>query len=148
MKKQAVAFFTMFSLIMMLAIYYITLPEKDAKITSKEVDVMAKLNKKTKENKNIEKEKNDDIISDSEADEASKNEAIVENEMIKENEKLQNDCMNAIKEAGYESHVEIKEKTAYITILNQKEQKDIVNSVIKSAYPLLKNNYFIEVCFK
>lgn len=148
MKRQAIAFFTMFSLVMMLSIYYITLPDEDATVNSKDTSVVAKLNERTDENKKDETEKNNEIISDPEADEQKKSAAIIENEKIKENEKLQNECVDAIKKVGYESHVEIKEKTVYITILNQKEDAEIVTKTLKSCFPIVGNDFFLEVSFK
>lgn len=84
MKKQALAFFTMFSLILMLSIYYITLP-KEVNTSKKSESVIASLDKEKKESKETATDSNNQVISDPESSENDKSEAISENEQLKEN---------------------------------------------------------------
>lgn len=146
MKKQAIAFFTMFSLILMLSIYYITLPNESANMSKKDVPVISDLNKDSDENKKVEKESNDDIISDPNADEKTKNEAIIKNETLKESEKLETTLMSKLKELGNDTSIEVKEKTIYINV-EAKEEQSIAASIMKEVYKEVGNKYFIEVSF-
>lgn len=146
MKKQAIAFFTMFSLILMLSIYYITLPKDTAKTSKTDVSVISTLDEEKESNTQEEKEKNDDVISDPDTDEDSKNEAILKNETLKENEELQKSYSKMISDMGYENSVEIKEKTVYITVLGEQDDS-VASTIMKTLYKEIGNKYFIEVSF-
>lgn len=146
MKKQAIAFFTMFSLILMLSIYYITLPKETAKTSKTDVSVISTLDEEKESNTQEEKEKNDDVISDPDTDEDSKNEAILKNETLKENEELQKSYSKMISDMGYENSVEIKEKTVYITVSGEQDDT-VASTIMKTLYKEIGNKYFIEVSF-
>lgn len=146
MKKQAIAFFTMFSLILMLSIYYITLPKDTAKTSKTDVSVISTLDEEKESNTQEEKEKNDDVISDPDTDEDSKNEAILKNETLKENEELQKSYSKMISDMGYENSVEIKEKTVYITVSGEQDDT-VASTIMKTLYKEIGNKYFIEVSF-
>lgn len=146
MKKQAIAFFTMFSLILMLSIYYITLPKDTAKTSKTDVSVISTLDEEKESNTQEEKEKNDDVISDPDTDEDSKNEAILKNETLKENEELQKSYSKMISDMGYENSVEIKEKTVYITVSGEQDDS-VASTIMKTLYKEIGNKYFIEVSF-
>lgn len=146
MKKQAIAFFTMFSLILMLSIYYITLPKETAKTSKTDVSVISSLDEEKESNTQEEKEKNDDVISDPDTDEDSKNEAILKNETLKENEELQKSYSKMISDMGYENSVEIKEKTVYITVSGEQDDT-VASTIMKTLYKEIGNKYFIEVSF-
>lgn len=146
MKKQAIAFFTMFSLILMLSIYYITLPKDTAKTSKSDVSVISTLDEEKESNTQEEKEKNDDVISDPDTDEDSKNEAILKNETLKENEELQKSYSKMISDMGYENSVEIKEKTVYITVSGEQDDS-VASTIMKTLYKEIGNKYFIEVSF-
>lgn len=146
MKKQAIAFFTMFSLILMLSIYYITLPKDTAKTSKTDVSVISTLDEEKESNTQEEKEKNDDVISDPDTDEDSKNEAILKNETLKENEDLQKSYSKMISDMGYENSVEIKEKTVYITVSGEQDDT-VASTIMKTLYKEIGNKYFIEVSF-
>lgn len=146
MKKQAIAFFTMFSLILMLSIYYITLPNETANTKHKDAPVIADLSKDSDANKKAEKESNDDIISDPNVDENTKNEAIIKNETLKESEQLETTLQTKLKELGHDTSIEVKEKTIYVSV-NAKEEQSIAASIMKEVYKEVGNKYFIEVSF-
>lgn len=146
MKKQAIAFFTMFSLILMLSIYYITLPNETAKVSKNDVSVISDLDDKSENSKQNEEEKNNDVISDPDADEESKNEAILKNEALKESKELESSYHKIITDMGYENSVEIKEKTIYVSVKGEQDDS-IASSIMKALYKESENKYFIEVSF-
>lgn len=147
MKKQALAFFTMFSLILMLSIYYITLP-KEVNTSKKSESVIASLDKEKKESKETATDSNNQVISDPESSENDKNEAISENEQLKENAKKEEEYKTCVKELGYESSVEIKDKTIYVSVKEEEESDEIARSIMKALYEKSQNAYFIEINFK
>ncbi len=146
MKKQAIAFFTMFSLLLMLAIYYITLPEESANSSVNDISVISEISENTQEGKEEEMEKNDEIISDPDSNEEEKNEAILKNETLKANRTIETDIQKKLQEMGYETNVEIKEKTIYVTIAKEKDE-EIAKAVMKAVYEEIQDKYFIEVGF-
>lgn len=147
MKKQALAFFTMFSLILMLSIYYITLP-KEVNTTKKSESVISTLDDDSKKSKETTKENNDQVISNPEASDDEKDEAISENEQLKENAKKEKEYQKVVKALGYENSVEIKEKTIYVSVSGEKEDDKIARSIMKALYEKTNNAYFIEISFK
>lgn len=145
MKRQALAFFTMFSLILMLSIYYITLPKENT-TTQKSESVIKTLEDDKEENKDDTSISNDSIISDPTTSSEDKIDAISENEQIKENKKMEEECSKIVLEAGYDNTVEIKDKTIYISIA-ESEEESIASNIMKLIYNKVKDTYFIEVNF-
>lgn len=143
MKKQAFAFFTMFSLILMLSVYYITLPEEN------------NLKKSEKVIKSLDEENNDEttsmindeIISNPNTSSEDKSKAISENEQIKYDNDKEIEYSNLITDAGYNNSVEIKEKTIYVSIKDIKQEDKIVREIMKLLYDSFGDKYFIEISF-
>lgn len=146
MRKQALVFFTMFSLILMLSIYYVTLPQ-DAKVDKEEVSVVKEIDESKNKTKDAQKKKNNEIISDPNISTDEKNQAIKENEEIDEKDKLEKEYAQSIQALGYENTVEIKDKTIYITILNQNQDDEIASTIMKNIYAKVNSAFFIEVSF-
>lgn len=146
MRKQALAFFTMFSLILMLSIYYITLP-KESNTTKQYESVISSLDETKDENREDKLITNENIIADANTNIRDKEDAIIENEQIKENIKKEEEISQKITTLGYENSVEINEQTIKISILNKKESDDIAISVMQEVYKLVGKTYLIEVSF-
>jgi len=146
MRKQALAFFTMFSLILMLSIYYITLP-KESNTTKQYESVISSLDETKDENREDKLITNENIIADANTNIRDKEDAIIENEQIKENIKKEEEISQKITTLGYENSVEINEQTIKISILNKKENDDIAISVMQEVYKSVGKTYLIEVSF-
>lgn len=146
MRKQALAFFTMFSLILMLSIYYITLP-KESNTTKQYESVISSLDETKDENREDKLIINENIIADANTNIRDKEDAIIENEQIKENIKKEEEISQKITTLGYENSVEINEQTIKISILNKKESDDIAISVMQEVYKSVGKTYLIEVSF-
>lgn len=146
MRKQALAFFTMFSLILMLSIYYITLP-KESNTTKQYESVISSLDETKDENREDKLITNENIIADANTSIRDKEDAIIENEQIKENIKKEEEISQKITTLGYENSVEINEQTIKISILNKKESDDIAISVMQEVYKSVGKTYLIEVSF-
>lgn len=146
MRKEALAFFTMFSLILMLSIYYITLP-KENKTTVQYESVISSIEENKEANKNDKISANEEVISNPNASIDEIEQAITENEELKNNIQTEKEINNYIREIGHENSVEIKENTIFITVLNEKEDDNIAISIMKYIYSKFGNKYLIEVSF-
>lgn len=143
MKRQALAFFTMFSLLMMLSIYYISLPS-DVVNQNSEIQVMQPIEDSKEE---IEESLNNEIIASDSTTEQEKNEAILSNEELKDINSKEQEYMTMILALGYESEVSIEETTIHITIMKETASDEIASNVFKLIYNEVGNSFFIEVSF-
>lgn len=145
MRKQALAFFTMLSLILMLSIYYITMP-KETNTNIQEQTVIANIENESETKKAETTSKNNEILSNKDASIEEKEQAIIENEKVKETQNIEKKIESLIAEEGYESSVEIKEKTIHVAIKHEKDDK-VASKIMKLIYQNLNYMYFIEITF-
>ncbi len=146
MKKQALTFFTMFSLIMMLSIYYISLPnEVSTQVSS--IPVMQEEEDPQVQNEQNQKEMNDEIIADESSTQEEKVEALAKNDTLDENNGLEEEVKQAIINLGYECEVEIKEQSIYVNILNQEEDASIISMIMKEIHRSVGTQYLMEIKF-
>lgn len=145
MKTQALAFFTMLSLILMLSIYYITIP-KETTTTMKEESVISTIeeDKNNKKTQNI--ENNESVLSDANASMEEKENAIIENEKVKDTIKLEKALSEKVLEKGYKNEIEIIENTMYVSLFMENDTK-IASTVMKLLYKEVQNKYLIEIRF-
>lgn len=164
MKKQALAFLTLFSLILMLSVYYVTLPsdvtsvmsdtaqeEQDADAQGQQTqpeetsaamqeEIAARMSEKLNEAQAV--------MADSASGEAEKEAAL---QTIEENEtisQLQQQMIDHLKEKGWDCAVEISDGVCRVTLFGQEEAKETVTQVMNETYSVLNGNYLIEVAFK
>ena len=145
MQKQALAFFTMFSLILMLSIYYITLP-KEHKTALTQESVIASIEEEIDESKETNISKNNEIVSHPDSTTEEKEEAIKENEQLKQQKQMEEDLKSNIEKLGFKSDIEIKDQTIYVYV-HEKENDDHASAILKNIYKTMGNSYFIEVSF-
>lgn len=149
MNKQAFTFLTLFSLILVLSIYYIMLPPtiNEETVTNTQTTIeqlQEKLNKKrediiSKNNQIIAKESS---TSDS-IDKAL--ETITETKNAGEKEK---GIVDKIKALGYkECYVEIDNTTIKVTVLKKDGNQTDASKVIKEVLKIVGENYQVEVKF-
>lgn len=155
MNKQAFAFLTLFSLVLLLSVYYVTLPNDDALVMKVEDPTKAVL----KDNadvlkKNIEQDnekeikKNGEIIANDKTKGEVKKEALVKIDQLKQQRQCEEELVLKLKESGYESVVEIKDKNCKVSIFKQKANKEVAGKIIKQMDEWTKKKYFTEVSFK
>ncbi len=155
MKRQALAFFTMFSLLMMLSIYYISLPS-DLEASSEQVGVMQEETDTEKEgdkgtekveDKDTETELNNEVMADSSSSEQEKTDALLNNEAVKEQESQEEEYSSVVLALGYQNSVEIDKNTILVTIEKEAESDEVVSNVLKTLHEHLESSFFIEVRF-
>ena len=172
MNKQALAFLTMFSLILMLSVYYVTLPNDNMSVMTQDGKAQSeammeeenkeenKENTKETEEKNtdevlalqeeIEKKEDEEIhkqetiVSKDNTSSEDKQNAVAKMESIKDAKELQKKIVEALKQQNIKSAVEITDKNCIINVFNMENAKKAMNA----AYSITKDAYFIEVVFK
>ena len=176
MNKQALAFLTMFSLILMLSVYYVTLPNDNMSVMTQDGKaqseaMMEKENKEeNKENTKETQEKNTDevlalqeeiekkedgeihkqetIVSKDNTSSEVKQNAVAKMESIKDAKELQKKIVEALKQQNIKSAVEITDKNCIINVFNMENNMENAKKAMNAAYSITKDAYFIEVVFK
>lgn len=161
MKKQALAFLTLFSLILMLSVYYVTLPsdvtsvmsdtaqeEQDADVQTQPEETSAAMQEEIAARMSEKLNEAQAVMADSASGEAEKEAAL---QTIEENEtisQLQQQTIDHLKEKGWDCAVEISDGVCRVTLFGQEEAKETVTQVMNETYSVLNGNYLIEVAFK
>lgn len=147
MNRQALAFLSLFSLILMLSVYYVTLPpmsETVIKGENKNEDLQSQINKDNED----EIKKNSDILSSGETSEKEKKEAIQKMELLKKQQEQIDLWIKTCKEAGFDCSIEIVDKVMKVTIHNSEKSKETAKKVMDLLLKETENKFFIEISFK
>ena len=149
MNKQAFTFLTLFSLILVLSIYYIMLPptsNEDVVTTTK--STITQLQEQLDKKRNDIISKNNEIIAKESSTSDSINEAL---ETISETKNLgekEKSIVAKIKEMGYlDAYVEIENQTIKVTVLKKDAAQSDASKVIKEILNLVGDQYQVEVKF-
>lgn len=172
MNKQALAFLTMFSLILMLSVYYVTLPNDNMSVMTQDGKAQseAMMEEENKENTKETEEKNTDevlalqeeiekkedgeihkqetIVSKDNTSSEDKQNAVAKMESIKDAKELQKKIVEALKQQNIKSAVEITDKNCIINVFNMENNMENAKKAMNAAYSITKDAYFIEVVFK
>lgn len=164
MNKQALAFLTLFSLILMLSVYYVTLPNDVTAVVSENSGEPAKKQQDTSQTQGEEElaklqdtitqglnEKLNEakaVVADAQSSEEEKKDALNTIEELEQVQQQQQQIQAKLKELGYESAVEISDGTCRITLYDVEESEDAVHQAMNAAYGVAKDNYLLEVTFK
>ena len=176
MNKQALAFLTMFSLILMLSVYYVTLPNDNMSVMTQDGKAQSeammeeenkeenKENTKETEEKNtdevlalqeeIEKKEDEEIhkqetiVSKDNTSSEDKQNAVAKMESIKDAKELQKKIVEELKQQNIKSAVEITDKNCIINVFNMENNMENAKKAMNAAYSITKDAYFIEVVFK
>ena len=176
MNKQALAFLTMFSLILMLSVYYVTLPadstsvmEEQAPQSDKKADkenTAAKTEDaqgKTEEAQEQKKDtsesadgstklqeinRNSSVVADTKSDDSAKKEALAAIDELKDEKSMQKSVADLLKKDGYQTAVEINGDTCIISVFEQKDDKNVAKTIMQKAQEATNHKYLMEVTFK
>lgn len=149
MNKQAFTFLTLFSLILVLSIYYIMLPpiSNEETVTNTQTTIQQLQNQLDQKREDI-ISKNNEIIAKESSTSDSINEAL---ETISETKNLgekEKSIVAKVKELGYQdAYVEIENKTIKVTVLKKDATQSDASKVIKEILNLVGDNYQVEVKF-
>ncbi len=149
MNKQAFTFLTLFSLILVLSIYYIMLPPTSQnEVVQNDISTIEQLQNQLDKKREDIITKNNEIIAKESSTSESINEAletISETKNVTEKEKS---IVIQLGELGYqESYVEIDNQTVKITILKKDATQSDASNVIKEVLNLVGDSYQVEVKF-
>ena len=149
MNKQAFTFLTLFSLILVLSIYYIMLPPTSQnEVVQNDISTIEQLQNQLDKKREHIITKNNEIIAKESSTSESINEAletISETKNVTEKEKS---IVTQLGELGYqESYVEIDNQTVKITILKKDATQSDASNVIKEVLNLVGDSYQVEVKF-
>ena len=148
MNRQAITFLTLFSLILVLSIYYILLPPEgeasEVSVNNEELSQIEVLQQ------NLEKERAD-LISENNAIIASSDSdsnALANISEAKETAALEAKITKIINDAGFKNaFVEVENKTIKVVIDKKEASSSDANSIIKTVMEKTKNEYQVEVKF-
>ena len=149
MNKHAFTFLTLFSLILVLSIYYIMLPPTSQnEVVQNDISTIEQLQNQLDKKREDIITKNNEIIAKESSTSESINEAletISETKNVTEKEKS---IVTQLGELGYqESYVEIDNQTVKITILKKDATQSDASNVIKEVLNLVGDSYQVEVKF-
>lgn len=158
MNRQALAFLTLFSLILMLSVYYVTIPSDDMTVSSNQHN-SEKLSTSRKESskqmqdhadekKSQQLSEESSTLSNEQASQKEKQEALETMDAIKDAKKQENEIKEALRKKGFDSVVELNKKVCSVSIFKSKDTKENVEIVLKTIYDLIGQQYFVEVTFK
>lgn len=149
MNKQAFTFLTLFSLILVLSIYYIMLPPISKQETVSTPQTTIEQLQETLDNKRKEIiNKNNDIIAKESSTSNSISQALETISQTKNLSEKEQSIVSKIKELGYqEAYVEIDQQIIKATVLKKDASKQDASKVIQAILNLMNNEYQVEVKF-
>lgn len=172
MNRQALAFLTMFSLILMLSVYYVTLPQDDVSVmqqetsaenrkeekvsaaetkkkeTTSKVNDAEALRKEINQKKDAAIAKYSAVVSDEKADGDEKQAALKKIDECKEEKVAQTAIAAKLKKKNIEAAAEINGTTCIVTLFDIKASKEKAAEIMKEVAAMTNQKYFIEVTFK
>ena len=158
--KKGVWFLTLFSLILVLSVYYITMPtellisnsiEEDIKPTVKaeESSILVALRVESDENVEKEIENLKKIISDSNSSIEDKNAAFEKMKELNANRSKEEILEEKIKsEYNLETFIKIEENNVNVTINNEEHSTELANKIMRSIQEEYKEKLKITVKFE
>lgn len=153
MNKQATAFLTMFSLILMLSVYYVTLPLDTQVVMKGEEPIKEEPQPESTEETSTSKKQEEiyqqnSIVSDQNSTQEEKQTALQTIEQLKSEMQLQEDLSKALTEAGFQNNVQIQEQVCKVEIIEGEDNEDNAKKAMELAYDVVEGQYFVEVSFK
>ncbi|WP_041139296.1 SpoIIIAH-like family protein [Beduini massiliensis] len=159
MNKQALTFLSLFSLILMLSVYYILLPpientlpvsepvEQEQEPENKEADFDS-MKSDLDERHNSEVAGYNAIIASTDSNIDQVSEALENIDMVNVNKELEKTLSKQVKDMGYnDAFVEISNKVIKVTIKKEKGEAGEVAKIINAIYASTNNSYLVEVKF-
>ena len=156
MNKQAFTFLTLFTLVLLLGVYYVTLPaesstkEADSLIASiQESDPITQLEDEKQVLNEQMREINEQVISSSLSTSEQKLEAIEKNAMMEADLQIENNVQQLLKEAGYEqSFIEKDDDIIRVVLPQENESQSTVLQVMKLIAQMMDEDVLVEVSFE
>ena len=156
--KQKLWFLTLFSLILVLSVYYITMPSDLLKsidedtsvvVNIKEEDVISTLREISNEEKLKEIADLKLVLTDVDSSIEEKNNAYEKLKLIEETKGKEEKLENKIKdEYNLDSFIEINDNQIKVTVKSTNHSYELANNIIRSIQEEYKNKMYISVKFQ
>lgn len=159
MNKQALAFLTLFSLILMLSVYYVTLPTNTATVMGENTEEeetpatdsstqRTSLQEEAGKKKDDEITKNSNTVSSPDASDADKQQALETIDQLKADKAMQDEVAKHLNDSGYMAAVEIMDGTCIVTVFDQEDSAKTAKKIMNLAQEKVQQQYLVEVAFK
>lgn len=155
--KQKLWFLTLFSLILVLSVYYITMPsdilttsnDTDIVVNIKEEDVISTLREISNEERIKEMEDLKLVLTNVNSTIDEKNNAYSKLKIIEETEGKESKLENKVKEQfKLDSFIKIDDNQVKVTIKSNKHDYELANNIIRSIQEEFKDKMYISVKFQ
>ena len=152
MNRQAITFLTLFSLILVLSIYYILLPPENTanqvSLNDQEVSQIEMMQKNLDKEREDLISKNNAIIASSKSNSDEIASALASISEAKETADLEKKITDIINDAGFKNaFVEVENKTIKVVVDKKNGKETDANSIIKAVMEKTNNEYQVEVKF-
>lgn len=152
MNRQAITFLTLFSLILVLSIYYVLLPPEtetnEVAVNSDELSQIEILQEELDQKRADLISENNAIIASSESNSDEIASALASISEAKETAALEKEITKIINDAGFKSaFVEVENKTIKVVVDKKEANSSDANSIIKTIMEKTNNEYQVEVKF-
>lgn len=155
MNKQAFTFLTLFTLVLLLGVYYVTLPadsgsiSPDALISSVQSDLIEQYTEEKKQTTDDLKRQNEQIISSSVSTSEEKLEALEKNAVLSAKEQFETQISDLLKEQGIEScFVEKNDQIVRVVLPEQYSSQTMAVNVMKWILEMSSEELLVEVSFE
>lgn len=168
--KKSLWFLTLFSLILVLSVYYITMPselmmtknqtitketknksdnENKTSVSVKESDILSAMRVESDSKMNEEIDALQVVLNDSKSTAEDKNEAYEKMKQINSNRALEEELEKKIKkEFNLDSYIKIEENNIKVTINSSEHDTTLANKIMRSIQSNYENSKYITVQFK
>ncbi|WP_273399539.1 hypothetical protein [Traorella massiliensis] len=150
MNKQALAFISMFTLVLMLSIYYVsleTIPPQSNTPVSDISSVMAVLNEQNQEKKDTLVLQLKEQLASSETSEEKKKEVLSKIETIENSKQTEEKIVAALEQKGFKSVVNIEDDIVKTSVFEVEKSNEKAAEIMRLIYPLISSNQTIELVF-
>lgn len=153
MNRQAVAFISLFSLILMLSVYYVTLDDNSISVIEpqdhEKIDVDDQTVMRDQVDGKLDEEilKQKEVLGSNEPSGAEKSEALEKISLIESVKKSQEALTKLLTDKGYKNLVEISDSLVRITIYEESKSDELANEIMLLVYPLIDQEKSVEIYF-
>ena len=164
MNRQALAFLPMFSLILMLSVYYVTLPADTTAVMSSEDGEVSKdsqnesekdmtndaekLQEEITSRQEAEVKKQSEVVSNADSSDAQKQEALAAIDDLKSDQANAELIKQILSDNQFMAAVEISEGTCRINVFENEDSAENAKKIMDLASSAVTEKYLIEVTFK
>lgn len=162
MNKQSMWFLTLLSLVLVLGVYYVTMPnellksnvkgeekEKEIEINVTENDTLIAMRANRDEQVSLEIEKLEKVLTNAESTTEEKNKAFEELKVLNLNTTKESELENKILDKfGIKSYIEINNDNIKIVINSKEHDASLANNIMRSIQEEYKEKMYITVQFE